>query len=78
LKENADFEGGKFTFDRALKSLAWDAGFGIRFDFSIFVFRIDGAVPLYDPGEDPDRRFITSTPFELNDINWNFGIGYPF
>lgn len=78
LKENQDFVGGKFTFDRALKSLAWDAGFGIRFDFSIFVFRIDGAVQLYNPGKEIDNRFITSSPFELRDINWNFGIGYPF
>lgn len=78
LKENVDFPGGHFTFDRALSSLAWDAGFGLRFDFSIFVFRIDGGLPLYDPGKEPGNRFFRPAAFQLRDITWNFGIGYPF
>lgn len=78
LEENIDFPGGKFEWKNALKTLAFDAGFGIRFDFSLFIFRIDGGLPIYDPGKASDDRFFMPTKFQLNDINWNFGIGYPF
>ena len=78
LHDNIDFPGGMFTWNRALKSLALDAGLGLRFDFSIFVFRIDGALRLYDPARETSHRVIDLSKFQLKDINWNFGIGYPF
>jgi len=78
LNDNVDFPGGMFTWDRAFKSLALDTGVGFRFDFSIFVFRIDGAIRLYDPALETGRRVIDLSKFQLKDINWNFGIGYPF
>lgn len=78
LNDNIDFPGGMFTWNRALKSLALDAGLGLRFDFSIFVFRIDGALRLYDPARETNHRVIDLSKFQLKDINWNFGIGYPF
>lgn len=78
LHENTDFPGGKFTWSRSLKSLAADAGLGFRLDFSIFVFRIDGGIRLYDPGKPEGQRTFVPGKFQLKDINWNFGIGYPF
>lgn len=78
LNENEDFPGGKFTTSRLLKSMALDAGLGIRFDFNFFIFRIDGGFPLYDPGKPENRRWAGASKVQLRDINWNFGIGYPF
>lgn len=78
LNDNTDFPGGKFTWSRSLKSLAADAGLGFRLDFSIFVFRIDGGIRLYDPGKPEGKRTFVPGKFQLKDINWNFGIGYPF
>ncbi len=78
LNENSDFPGGKFNVDRLFNSVALNTGLGIRFDFSLFVFRIDGGLRLYDPGmPEGNRRFVPKA-FQLKDINWNFGIGYPF
>ncbi|MCB9235699.1 MAG: BamA/TamA family outer membrane protein [Bacteroidia bacterium] len=67
----------------------WDAGLGLRFDFSFFVFRIDVAQKLYDParviydanGLKTQSGFvITSGLKDLGGQNFqlNFGIGYPF
>lgn len=78
LNEQSDFPGGKFTWKRSLKSTAADAGLGIRFDFSIFIFRIDGGIRIYDPGQPQDERLFSVSNFRLRNINWNFGIGYPF
>lgn len=78
LQENSDFPGGNFKWNRALQSLAWDAGMGLRFDFSIFIFRIDGGLRIYDPALPVGDRMFLPTKFRLKDINWNFGIGYPF
>lgn len=78
VKENDDFPEGNFTFDRMFKTIAFDAGLGFRFDFSFFIFRIDAGLPLYDPGENADNKWFRSSKFQMKDINWNFGIGYPF
>jgi len=78
LEDNVDFPDGTFNWNRALKSMAFDAGLGIRFDFSLFIFRIDGGLPIYDPGKPEEDRFFMPTKFQLKNINWNFGIGYPF
>ncbi len=78
LEENEDFPGGNFTWPRAFKSLAANVGMGFRFDFSIFIFRIDGGLRMYDPAKEYDNRFFRPAKFQLRDINWNFGIGYPF
>lgn len=78
LHENTDFPGGRFNFDRLLNSLALNIGTGIRFDFSLFVFRIDGGLPLYDPGKPEGDQHFRPKNFQMKDINWNFGIGYPF
>lgn len=78
LYDDTDFPGGRFTWSRSLKSMAADAGMGFRFDFSIFIFRIDGGIRIYDPGRPENSRVFRPGKFRLSDINWNFGIGYPF
>lgn len=78
LKENEDFPEGNFRASRFFKSLALDVGFGFRLDFSFFIFRVDGGLPVYDPGDLQGSRWFRPGKFQMRDINWNFGIGYPF
>lgn len=78
LRPNEDFPGGAFNFNTMFRSIAFDGGFGLRFDFSLFIFRIDGGLPLYDPGQDSGNRWVRFGKFQMKDLNWNFGIGYPF
>ncbi len=78
LKQNDDFPLGNIMASHFLKSLAVDVGMGLRFDFSFFVFRIDGGIQIYDPGNLPGSRWYKPGKLKLKDINWNFGIGYPF
>lgn len=78
LKDNEYIPGGKLQFDRLFKSMGLDAGLGFRFDFSFFIFRVDGGIPLYNPGKEEGNRVFSLSKFQLRDVNWNFGIGYPF
>ncbi|MDO9512076.1 MAG: BamA/TamA family outer membrane protein [Bacteroidales bacterium] len=77
MDNNLLYPGGKFDFSKFYKEIALDAGFGIRFDFSFFAFRLDAAMPLYDPAKPLGSRFRFSK-LQLADVVWNFGIGYPF
>ncbi len=74
---------GQFT-KHFYKEIAWSYGFGLRLDFSIFVFRVDLGVKLYDPS-----YLFTDTPQFVwrtaenglkwkNDATLHFAIGYPF
>ena len=77
MKENETFKGGQFKFDTFYKQLAADAGIGIRFDFSFFLFRLDAATPIVNPAyPEGDRWRISKLRFK--DFILNFGIGYPF
>jgi len=77
LREKSDdFPNGEFKLNSFYKQIAMDMGIGFRFDFSFFIFRIDAAVPFYNPALD-DKWFNTND-FRFNKAIWNFGIGYPF
>lgn len=78
LHENAVFPGGEFKSSLFLKQMAVDAGFGFRYDFSFFIFRLDGAVKVKDPANPDNRSWTDFRKMHLSDIIWNFGIGYPF
>jgi outer membrane protein assembly factor BamA len=77
ISESNYLPGGKFDINNFYKELAMDAGLGLRFDFSFFIFRADFALPLRDPARsDGDRWMIHK--LQLSDTRFNFGIGYPF
>ena len=78
LKQNDDFPLGHIQASRFIKSLALDVGMGIRFDFSFFIFRLDTGVKVYNPGDLVGSRWFKGGNLKLKDVNWNFGIGYPF
>lgn len=62
-----------------LSEVALGGGIGIRFNFTYFVLRLDGAVKLINPARDESERWVYgSQKFSAKDINYNVGIGYPF
>lgn len=78
LSKNDQYPGGEFRNDLFFREIALDAGIGLRFDFTFFVFRFDGAIPIRDPALPEVNRWIQPRQLNLTDIMWNLGIGYPF
>ncbi|MBU1013149.1 MAG: BamA/TamA family outer membrane protein [Bacteroidetes bacterium] len=77
LKENDFFPGGNFKLKNFASEIALDAGFGLRFDFNFFIFRLDAAMRLKDPANNVSSRWV-SLKDGFNKLALNFGIGYPF
>ena len=77
MRENETFTGGQFKFNTFYKQLAADAGIGLRFDFSFFLFRLDAAAPMVNPAYPEGERWRI-TKLRFSDFILNFGIGYPF
>lgn len=81
--ENKDKPGAKFS-KNFMKELAVGAGFGLRFDVTILVLRLDLAIPLRKPFLPDGQRWVIDQ-IKFNDKTWrrdnlvlNLGIGYPF
>ena len=73
--------GGVFLFDQFYKQIAWSYGVGIRFDLSIFIFRVDFGVKLHDPSRIAEGKQWRTAPNGLgwkDDMTFHFAIGYPF
>jgi len=75
-KRNARDE-GLFKFDEFYKQIALGTGFGTRFDFKFFLFRIDFGLKIYDPSVPQGIRWRPAR-YSRDDYAFNFGIGYPF
>ena len=67
----------------SFKEIALGTGFGLRADFSFFIFRFDFAFPLRDPSLLPGKPWIDQSNFM--GANWvkqnlvlNLALGYPF
>ena len=71
----------EFAFNRFYKELAIDVGVGIRLDFNFLIFRVDYAIPIYDPSRTSYGPWINSAWFDKN-FRWGNGlkiaIGYAF
>ena len=77
LKANQNFPKGEFSKD-FLKQIAVNTGFGFRFDFSFFVVRIDGGIPIRNPYLVNDRYWINLSKTSFKNVVWQFALGYPF
>jgi outer membrane protein assembly factor BamA len=75
-RPSEDFPGGEFNLNTFYKQIAMDLGFGLRFDFSFFILRLDAAVPFYDPSH--PGEWFSNEEFNYKRATLNFGIGYPF
>lgn len=75
---------GQFHWNEFYKQIALAYGVGLRLDFSIFVFRVDFGVKLYDPSRIYGSLAGTQWRTVPNGLNWkedmsfHFAIGYPF
>nr|WP_158964158.1 BamA/TamA family outer membrane protein [Myroides fluvii] len=73
-----NIEDKNYTFNgvSSLKDLAVSSGFGIRYDFSFFVFRLDMGFKTYDPSIYSKRKWFGEFSFKESVLN--VGINYPF
>lgn len=68
---------GEFKLNTFADQIAIGGGFGIRWDLTFFVLRLDLAMPLKDPKFAPGNRWkFKDRPYDYTVAN--FGIGYPF
>jgi hypothetical protein len=83
----------QFKFQNFFKQIAVGTGFGLRFDFSFLIIRLDVGMKVLDPARDDGDHFVLDRirffkPYATNGPNgyynfrepviYNFGIGYPF
>ena len=61
---------------RDLNQLAVGTGFGLRYDFDYFIFRLDTAFKTFDPSQAPENRW--GSQIALRKAVFNVGINYPF
>jgi len=72
-------EEGLFKFDQFYKQIAVGLGAGARLDFGYFVFRMDMGVKARDPSLPAGKRWVLGADaFNVNNMAFNFAIGYPF
>ncbi|WP_299228547.1 BamA/TamA family outer membrane protein [uncultured Psychroserpens sp.] len=69
--ENATFDGFK-----SLEDIAIGSGFGLRYDFSFFVLRLDIGFKTYDPSRLSGSRWFKD--YNFGNAVYNIGINYPF
>ena len=60
----------------SLNQMALGSGFGVRYDFDYFVFRLDVGFKTYDPAQIRSKRWFRDYNFANSVIN--IGINYPF
>jgi outer membrane protein assembly factor BamA len=80
LRESEALPGGAFHFNNFVEKLAADIGYGLRYDMSFLVIRLDFAHPIYQPYKEKGYRWsMLSDGIDPSIITtFNFAIGYPF
>ena len=78
VNEDVNRPGSKFDKNTFYNQLAVDTGFGIRFDFTFFIMRMDIGFPLRTPYETDGSNWLKSSGKILSDGLFNLAIGYPF
>ena len=83
----------EFKLNEFYKEIAIGTGFGLRFDFSFLILRLDVGMKMYDPAQNKGDRYVLNkvrfwnpyaTKTETGYTNYrepviyNVGIGYPF
>jgi len=82
LEERERTPGGKFESSQFLSQMALGTGFGLRFDFTFFLLRLDLAFPIAVPYDDSPGYFQSIRPlnssWRRDNLLLNLAIGYPF
>ena len=77
LNQDDGRPGSVFEWNRFYKEFALGAGFGLRMDFSFFVFRFDLGMKVRDPAQPEGSRWVFMNN-AYNRPQFNMAIGYPF
>ena len=77
LNKDDDRPGSVFEWNRFYKEFALGTGFGLRMDFSFFVFRFDLGMKVRDPAQAEGSRWVFMNS-GYNRPQFNIAIGYPF
>ncbi|MDR7208252.1 BamA/TamA family outer membrane protein [Flavobacterium piscis] len=74
--DNVTDEKAKFSSLNDFEEIALGSGFGLRYDLSFFVIRLDLGFKTYNPAYEPGNRWFKEYNFSHSVLN--FGINYPF
>ena len=79
LSQKDTIDSKKFKMNSFYRELGIGTGFGLRLDFSFFVFRFDFGIKLRDPSiPEGNSKWLGMSAFDHEQWTFNFGIGYPF
>ncbi|QSS98341.1 BamA/TamA family outer membrane protein [Psychroflexus sp. ALD_RP9] len=73
--DNVNDPDARFDGLEDLKDLSIASGFGLRYDLSFFVLRVDLGFKTYNPGN-VDQKWFKN--YNFSNVIYNFGINYPF
>jgi outer membrane protein assembly factor BamA len=76
IKNYSTQPGGVFRYDTFMNQIAMAYGFGLRFDFSFFIVRVDCGVKLFNPVLSRREQWRINPGWD--DLALHFAIGYPF
>ncbi|MDM9632765.1 BamA/TamA family outer membrane protein [Robiginitalea aurantiaca] len=74
--DQTTLDSATFSGFESLKDIAVGTGFGLRYDFSFFVFRADMGFKTYNPARIPSQRWFAEYNFANSVVQ--IGINYPF
>ena len=74
--DNVEEDRATFSGLDSLKDIAVGSGFGLRYDFSFFIFRFDIGFKTYDPSYRDENRWFND--YNFANAVYNIGINYPF
>ena len=74
--DNVDDSDATFNGLNSLADIALGTGFGLRYDFTYFLFRMDLGFKTYNPAEEPSKRWFRDYNFANSVLQ--IGINYPF
>jgi predicted Zn-dependent protease len=77
INEQKGFENGQFEFNDFYKEFAIGGGLGLRLNIQFLIIRLDLAMKLHDPSKPEGSRWVVKDA-NFNDLQLQFGIGYPF
>ena len=72
---NNEYEQANFKWNRFLKEIAVDIGFGLRYDFKYFILRADLGFVAREPSDNDKWKW---RELNIRNSQLNIGLGYPF
>lgn len=81
LRKEAERPGGEFRIKGLFDEVALGSGFGLRYDFTYLVIRVDLGIPLHAPYNTGKSGYFNIPAYQFNrnsGMVLNLAIGYPF